>query len=90
MTSDLHVYTDVHVYTVMLIVVDCLLQLWLELARTFLALHQIGDAQYCVQQAKSRSPGSPAVHHMEGRVFQVSMQYLVSTLASPSPPGPSQ
>ncbi|KAA6422731.1 MAG: hypothetical protein FRX49_07266 [Trebouxia sp. A1-2] len=41
--------------------------LWLELARTFLALQQTGDARYCVQQAKSRAPGSPATHHMEGR-----------------------
>ncbi|DBB12255.1 hypothetical protein WJX82_010413 [Trebouxia sp. C0006] len=44
--------------------------LWLELARTFLALQQTGDARYCVQQAKSRAPGSPATHHMEGRVCQ--------------------
>ncbi|KAL3145534.1 hypothetical protein ABBQ32_003359 [Trebouxia sp. C0010 RCD-2024] len=44
--------------------------LWLELARSFLALQQIGDAEYCVQQAKSCTPCSPAAHHMEGRVLQ--------------------
>ena len=49
----------------------CVTQLWLELARTFLAVHQVGDAGYCVQQAKARAPASPATHHMEGRVHQV-------------------
>ena len=66
-------FPDLHIHTVMLTVLSFLLQLWLELARTFLALQQIGDAQYCVQQAKSTSPGSPAVNHMEGHIFQVSI-----------------
>lgn len=46
-------------------------QLWLELARTFLALRQTEDAQFCVQEAKNRTPASPAVHYMEGRTLQV-------------------
>ena len=54
-----------------------MLQLWLELARTFLALQQTGDARYCVQQAKSRAPGSPATHHMEGRVCQVTPNHCL-------------
>lgn len=70
-----------------------MLQLWLELARTFLALQQTGDARYCVQQAKSRAPGSPATHHMEGRVCQVTpnhclhhhFHFIITVLISMTP-----
>lgn len=55
-------------------------QLWLELARTFLALQQPEDAQFCVQQAKSRAPASPATQYTEGRVLQVCLCREVATL----------
>ena len=41
------------------IALDCAgLQLWLELARTFPALQQLGNPLHCAQQAKAKSPGS--------------------------------
>lgn len=54
-------------------------QLWLELARTFLALQQMEDAQFCVQQAKDRAPASPATHYMEGRTMQVHTPIFIPT-----------
>ena len=48
-------------------------QLWLELSRIFLAQQQLDDARFCVRQAKSGTPWSPAAHHMAGRVLQVSL-----------------
>ncbi|KAK9804267.1 hypothetical protein WJX72_004067 [[Myrmecia] bisecta] len=61
--------------------------LWLELARTFLAQQQTEDARFCVRQAKNLMPWSPAAHHMEGRVAQEdgnmdqAIQYYETALA---------
>ncbi len=45
--------------------------LWLELARTFLAKAAPTDAMECVERALEFAPWSASVHHVKGRVLAV-------------------